>query len=266
MRDLGKRNLLGVLVDAVDRETAVERVLAAARSRRPLAVSALAVHGVMAAVMDPGLRQRVNRLDLAAPDGQPVRWGLNLLHGTGLREPVRGTNFAVDVVARAATDALPVFFYGSRPEVLQALVSNLQLQFPTLFVAGTRPSLFRAASSGERDQVVDAIKASGARITFVGLGCPRQEIFVSDLRDALGMPVLAVGAAFDYIAGTLTEPPDRVGRLGLEWLWRLAHEPRRLWRRYLLLNPAYLLALGMQALGIWRPNTASDPRPASLPL
>jgi N-acetylglucosaminyldiphosphoundecaprenol N-acetyl-beta-D-mannosaminyltransferase len=266
MRDLGKRNLLGVLVDAVDRKIAVERVLTAARAGQPLAVSALAVHGVMAAVMDPGLRQRVNHLDVAVPDGQPVRWGLNLLHGVGLREPVRGTDLAVDVSARAAADGLPVFFYGSRPEVLQALASNLQHRFPALKIAGTRPSLFRAASPGEKDQVADAIKKSGAQITFVGLGCPRQEVFVSELRDALGMPVLAVGAAFDYIAGTLREPPARLSSMGLEWLWRLAHEPRRLGRRYLLLNPAYLLGLGLQALGIWRPNPATDPRPVSLPL
>jgi N-acetylglucosaminyldiphosphoundecaprenol N-acetyl-beta-D-mannosaminyltransferase len=266
MRNLGKHNLLGVLVDAVDQEMAVERVIAAATSRRPLAVSAIAVHGVMEAVMDPGLRHRVNRLDLVAPDGQPVRWGLNLLYRADLGEPVRGTDLAVDVCGRAAVDALPVFFYGSRPAVLRALSSNLKRRFPTLAVAGTHPSLFRPARLGEQDGIVETIKASGARITFVGLGCPRQEIFVSELRDALGMPVIAVGAAFDYLAGTIPEPPVQVRRLGLEWLWRLLHEPRRLWRRYLLLNPAYLVALGFQAFGIWRPNVSTGPRATGLPL
>lgn len=266
MRDLGKRNLLGVLIDAVDRETAVERVIAAARASRPLAASAFAVHGVMEAVIDPGLRHRVNRLDLAVPDGQPVRWGLNLLHRTNLREPVRGMDLAVDVCARAAADALPVFFYGSRPEVLRALVSNLRRRFPALVVAGTHPSLFRLAGAGERDAIADTIKRSGARITFVGIGCPRQEIFVSELRDALEMPVIAVGAAFDYIAGTLPEPPAEFRRLGLEWIWRLMHEPRRLWRRYLLFNPAYLFGLFLQAFGVWRPSASSDSGTASLPL
>jgi N-acetylglucosaminyldiphosphoundecaprenol N-acetyl-beta-D-mannosaminyltransferase len=266
MPNLGKRNLLGVLIDAVDRETAVEQVMAGARTRSPLAASALAVHGVMEAVIDPGLRHRVNRLDVAAPDGQPVRWGLNLLHGTDLHEPVRGTDLAVDVCARAAAEALPVYFYGSRPEVLQALVSNLRARFPTLVIAGTRPSLFRVAGPGERDAIARTIKSSGARITFVGLGCPRQEIFVSELRDFLEMPVVGVGAAFDYIAGTLPAPPHEMRRLGLEWLWRLMHEPRRLWRRYLLFNPAYLCGLVLQAFGVWRSTPPRDPGSASLPL
>ncbi len=103
------------------------------------------------------------------------------------------------------------------------------------------------------------IRASGARICFVGLGCPRQEVFVWAMRDRLAMPALAVGAAFDYHAGLQAEPPHWVQRWGLQWLWRLAAEPTRLWRRYLLLNPAYLALLAAQRLRIWRPKQVGTP-------
>ncbi len=253
MRDLGKRNLLGVLIDAVDREAAVQRVVDAAVARRGLAVSALAVHGVMTGRGDPGRQGLLNELDLVVPDGQPVRWGLNLLHRTRLRSAVRGTDLTLGVLEAAAENDLPVFFYGSRQEVVDSLAANLRGRFPRLRVAGTEPSKFRAVSPEERRAIVARIRDSGARIAFVGLGCPRQEVFVHELHSELSMPLLAVGAAFDYLAGSLRQPPRAVQRAGLEWLWRLALEPRRLWRRYLLLNPAYLSLLALQAARVWRP-------------
>ena len=108
------------------------------------------------------------------------------------------------------------------------------------------------------------IKASGARITFVGLGCPRQEVFTYEFRLALGMPALAVGAAFDYHAGLVPEPPRVLQRAGLQWLVRLLQDPRRLWRRYLLLNPAFLALLAAQWSRVWRPNVSGHPPTAEL--
>lgn len=253
MVDLGKQNVLGVLIDAVDREVAVERVLAAARSASSYGVSALAVHGVMAAVRDESLRRRVNELELVVPDGQPVRWALNMLHGTKLDASVRGTDLALAVLRRTAEEGLPAFFYGSRREVLEAIVARLAREFPSLPIAGSEPSLFRAATRDEQDAIAVRIRRSGARILFVGLGCPRQELFVHAMRESLGIPALAIGAAFEYLGGTLREPPVVVRRYALEWAWRLGLEPRRLWRRYLLLNPAYLTLLALQRAGLFRP-------------
>lgn len=253
MRDLGKHNLLGVLVDAVDREAAVRRIVDAAVERKPFAVSALAVHGVMTG-RDPAQRQRLNRFDLLVPDGQPVRWGLNLLYKTRLLETVRGSDLTLQLVERAAALRLPIFFYGSRQDVLDALVANLRRRYPGIQVAGAEPSKFRRISVEEQLALVARIEDSGARIVFVGLGCPRQETFVSRLRDELSLPLIAVGAAFDYLSGSLRQPPRVVQRVGLEWLWRLMLEPRRLWRRYVLLNPAYLSLLVLQAARLWRPT------------
>ena len=264
MKDLGKRNVLGVLVDVADQEGAVARVLQAARARRPLACTALAVHGVMTGVDDPVHRYRLNHFDLATPDGQPVRWALNWLYRAGLERNTHGSGLMLGVCERAASEGLPIYLYGSTPVVLGRLVAALRQRFPSLLVAGSEPSKFRRTSSDEKRELVDRIRASGAAIVFVGLGCPRQEVFCYEMRNLVPVPLIAVGAAFDYLAGHLPEPPAGASRLGLEWLWRLVHEPKRLWRRYVLLNPAYLCLLSLQVLRVWRPDIdGTKPPPAT---
>jgi exopolysaccharide biosynthesis WecB/TagA/CpsF family protein len=248
-----------VLVDEVDYRSATARVLDAARHNRPYGVTALAVHGVMTAAFDRSHRYRINHLDMVTPDGQPVRWALNLLHGTRLPDRVYGPTLTLDVLAAAADEGLPVYFYGSRREVLDALVAEVGRRFPNLVVAGAEPSKFRSLDAEEKREVMAQIRASGAKITLVGLGCPRQEVFAYESSRALGMPVLAVGAAFDYHSGFVSEPPSWVQSVGLQWLARLLQEPRRLWRRYLLLNPAYLALLACQALHLWKPDVAGSP-------
>jgi N-acetylglucosaminyldiphosphoundecaprenol N-acetyl-beta-D-mannosaminyltransferase len=252
MIDRGKHNLLGVGVDAVDYAGATARIIAAARERRPLAVSALAVHGVMTGVLDAAHRYRLNRFDLICPDGQPVRWGLNLLHRAKLRERVYGPQLMLEVCRAAAAEGLPIFLLGGDTPILERLSHNLTQQTPGLEIAGIRPSKFRKLTPAEWDELVQEIRASGARIMFVGLGCPRQEVFAFEVRDAVSIPTLAVGAAFNFHSGLLPQAPPLMQRWGLEWLYRLVQEPRRLWRRYLLLNPAYLTLLALQKLGLHR--------------
>lgn len=252
MLDRGKQNLLGVRVDAVDYEAAVERLLSAARQRRPATATALAVHGVMTGALDLVHRHRLNRLDLVVPDGQPIRWGLNLLYGTGLADRVYGPTLMLELCTAAAEEGLPVFLYGSSEAVSDRLAVRLLERFPGLGLAGRSPSRFRRVSTEEKAAIIDRIRASGAALVFVGLGCPRQEVWAYEYGPELGVPVVAVGAAFDFLAGLLPQAPAWLQRKGLEWLFRLWHEPRRLWRRYLLLNPAYLLLLGLQWSGLRR--------------
>ena len=250
MIDGGKRNLLGVLIDVVDYEAAVERIIAAAQAGQPMGVSALAVHGVMTGVLDRTHRSRLNQLELVVPDGQPVRWALNLLHRSKLRDRVYGPNLTLLVCRRAAEERLPIYIYGSRAEILTALTTNLIRRFPGLQVAGFQPSKYRQITAGEKRQVIEQIRGSGAKIVLLGLGCPRQETWAYECREALSMPVLAVGAAFDFHAGRLRQAPELLQRYGLEWAFRLSVEPRRLWRRYLLLNPSYLLLVLCQLTSI----------------
>jgi exopolysaccharide biosynthesis WecB/TagA/CpsF family protein len=266
MIDGGKKNIIGVRIDAVDYEAATERIVQAAHAGRPLSVSALAVHGLMTGVLDGEHRFRLNAFDLLVPDGQPVRWAINWLHGAALADRVYGPNLMLCVCERAAAEGLPVFLFGGTAELLQALESRLVARFPGLRIAGVQPSRFRQLSPAERDDTIAGIRASGAALTLVGLGCPRQEVWAFEFRDALSMPVLAVGAAFNFHSGLLPQAPPLVGRLGLEWLFRLVQEPRRLWRRYVLLNPLYLGLVTLQLLGLRRfdPDDVRQPRRESL--
>ncbi|MBO3742019.1 WecB/TagA/CpsF family glycosyltransferase [Actinoplanes flavus] len=256
----GKRNVLGVLVDATDYATATAQIIEAARERRGFAVTALAVHGVMTGVEDPAHNARLNSFDLVTPDGQPVRWALNVLHRAGLTDRVYGPELTLRVVEQAAAEGLPVYLYGSTEPTLERLVPALMGMFPSLRIAGVEASKFRKSEPGEAEAIAERIKASGARVVLVGLGCPRQEIFTYAMRPLLDMPLLAVGAAFDYHAGLLKNPPAWMQRYALEWLWRLGLEPKRLWKRYVLLNPAYLSRLAAQRLGLWK---ATPPAPAT---
>ena len=259
----GKRSVLGVLVDVTDYTDATSRILQAARERRGFAVTALAVHGVMTGVQDPAHNARLNSFDLVTPDGQPVRWGLNVLHSAGLTDRVYGPTLTLKVVEAAAAEGLPVYLYGSTEPTLAKLVPALEAMFPALKIAGVEASKFRKSEPGEAAAIAERIKASGARVVLVGLGCPRQEVFTYAMRPLLDMPLLAVGAAFDYHAGLLKNPPAWMQKYALEWLWRLGLEPKRLWRRYVLLNPAYLTRLAAQKSGLWK---ATPPAPATEPV
>ena len=255
MHNAGKRNVLGILIDVVDYQGAEDAIIRAAVERKTMSVSALAVHGLMTGALDREQKFRLNQFSLLVPDGQPVRWALNWLHGAPLRERVYGPNLMLRVCARAAAEGLPVYFYGSTPETLLSLKESLQLRFPGLVIAGIESSQFRRLSLIEREQLAERIRSSGAAIVFVGLGCHRQEVFVYEFRELVSMPLLAVGAAFPFLAGIVPQAPLWMQKFGLEWLFRLWSEPRRLWRRYLFLNPTYLFLLSLQILGLSRFRT-----------
>ncbi|MBD2015930.1 WecB/TagA/CpsF family glycosyltransferase [Microcoleus sp. FACHB-53] len=260
--DEGKRNVLGVRVDAVNYEAAVHKIIAAARQGKKLSVSALAVHGVMTGVLDETHRYRLNRLDLVCPDGQPVRWAVNLLYKLKLPDRVCGPVLMLKICERAAQEGLPIYLYGSRPEILEALSKNLCDRFPKLIIAGSQPSRFRQVSIQEKQQIVEQIRQSGAAMVFAGLGCPRQEVWVYEYSQDLAMPVMAVGAAFDFHAGRISQAPVFMQRWGLEWFYRLMQEPTRLWRRYVFLNPLYISLFILQFFKVvyFNPANAKPPR------
>ena len=263
MIDQGKFNVVGVNVCAVDYEAAVAKIVDAARERRPLGVSALAVHGVMTGVMDNVHRHRLNQLELIVPDGQPVRWALNLLHGCKLKDRVYGPNLMLKTCEAAAENGIPIFLFGGKPELLADLSGKLLEKFPSLKIAGQLPSKFRTLEADEKQSVIDTINASGAAITMVGLGCPRQEVWAYEFRNDLRMPVLAVGAAFNFHAGQLAQAPPAMQKYGLEWFYRLTREPRRLWRRYIILNPYYASLVALQWVGLRKFDPDATQKPTT---
>ena len=252
MIDRGRHNLLGVQINAVDYESAIEQIIQAAMTQKTFGVSALAVHGVMCGVLDPKHRHRLNQLELIVPDGQPVRWGLNLLHGTKMKDRVYGPDLMFKTCQAAADSGISVYLYGSTHDVLTDLKTNLMARIPNLVIAGHQASRFRTMSPAEKTEDIRNIQESGAGITFVGLGCPRQEVWTYEFKDHLRMPVLAVGAAFAIHSGNLAQAPPFMQKMGLEWCYRLVREPRRLWKRYCFLNPYYLWLLMIQKTGLKR--------------
>ncbi|WP_459557989.1 WecB/TagA/CpsF family glycosyltransferase [Lacunimicrobium album] len=257
----GRKNILGIQIDAVDYEGAVEAVTNAAKNKQPFAISALAVHGVMTGVLDRVHRYRLNDLEMVVPDGQPVRWALNLLHGAKLPDRVYGPTLTLKVCERAAKEGLPIFLFGGTQDLLNLLKTRLEEKFPGILIAGMKASKFRRLNEQERDELVEEIKATGAAITLCGIGCPRQEVWAFEFRKRLSMPVLAVGAAFNFHAGLLPQAPPLMQDYGFEWLFRLVQEPKRLWRRYLYLNPLYASLFAAQYLHVWRPNLKDADQP-----
>ena len=250
MIDRGCHNILGVNINAVDYDAAVAKIVDAANQRTPLGVSALAVHGVMTGVTDDIHRHRLNSLELIVPDGQPVRWALNFLHATQLEDRVYGPDLMLKTCEAAAEAQIPIFLFGGKQELLDALQTKLLTKFPSLKIAGTMASRFRTVSEREKQEIVQTILDSGAAITMVGLGCPRQEVWAYEFKNQLNMPVLAVGAAFNFHAGQLAQAPPNLQKYGLEWAFRLYKEPKRLWQRYLILNPYYVYLLFLQSTGL----------------
>lgn len=241
-----KVDVLGVAVSATDHDAAVAGILDAARARRSCAVTALAVHGVVECVRDPALAEAVNGFDLVAPDGQPVRWAMNALHRVGLPDKVPGPDLVDEVCAGAAREGIGVYLFGSTAETLRRMRESLTRRHPGLVVAGSQPDRFREATAGEDAADVARINASGAGIVLVGRGCPRQERWVAAHHGRVHAAMLGVGAAFDYHAGTLRRAPGWMQRAGLEWVHRLAQEPRRLARRYLVTNATFTWLVGRQ--------------------
>jgi exopolysaccharide biosynthesis WecB/TagA/CpsF family protein len=257
---VNREPILGIGVDAIGPDRATAILIEAAKDHRPLSATALAVHGLMTGWREPEFRNVLSRMGLVLADGQPVRWALNWLFSADLAERVYGPGLMIDLCEAAAAGGIPVFLYGSTDEVLDGLTRNLTNLFPDLEIAGVSPSAFGPLDRAAQEEVAGRIGESGARLCFVGTGCPRQEMFAERIAPMVGTPVVAVGAAFDFHAGSKAMAPGWMQAAGLEWLFRLSREPRRLWRRYLTLNPAYLLLLLGQRLGLPVSRKSSENR------
>jgi N-acetylglucosaminyldiphosphoundecaprenol N-acetyl-beta-D-mannosaminyltransferase len=212
-------------------------------------LTAAAVNLVMSARDAPETMDAVLDATLAVPDGQPLVWALRLLgHSAATR--VYGPDLMARHCAHAASRGTPIYLYGGRSEEALALLTDRLLErFPQLRIAGGYSPPFRELTAEERERVIAAIDDSGAKVVWVGTGQPKQELWMHEMRPRLRAPLLVgVGAAFDFHAGIVSQAPPWMQRNGLEWLYRLSREPRRLWRRYLTQNPRFLVGFARQYL------------------
>lgn len=215
--------------------------------REKATVSAAAVNLVMSAREHERVARAVASLTLVVPDGQPLVWALKLL-GTPTASRIYGPELMARFLARSTTRGYSHFLYGGRsPEALATLEARLAARFPGLVIAGSYCPPFRELLPSERAELVARINGSGADVVWVGIGQPKQELWMAELRATLEPPLLCgVGAAFDFHAGLVRQAPPLLGSLGLEWAWRLALEPRRLWRRYARYNPRFIASFARQ--------------------
>jgi N-acetylglucosaminyldiphosphoundecaprenol N-acetyl-beta-D-mannosaminyltransferase len=189
----------------------------------------------------------VNAADLVVPDGVPLVWMMRRL-GFPQQERVYGPDLTLRILEAAAQEGIPVGFYGSTPQTLERLLENLRRRFPALQVAYRCSPPFRPLTPEEDETVVREINASGTRVLFVGLGCPKQERWMAAHKGRVQAVMMGVGAAFDFLAALKPQAPRWMQRAGLEWLFRLLSEPRRLWRRYFYHNPRFAVLALLQLL------------------
>jgi len=237
----------------VDYESASEIILDKAKNNISFGVSALAVHGLITSLRDTTLRKEINKIDLIVPDGQPIRWVINSFYNVGLKDRVYGPELTLRVLEKSNNLGLHVFLYGSTNHTLERFKIFIQENFPEIKICGVHVDRFREASHDEDCMDIEKINQSKANVVLVGRGCPRQEIWVANHIGKINAVMMAVGAAFDFHAGTVRQAPGWMQNSGLEWLFRLYQEPRRLWIRYLVTNTLFIFAFFKHKFILRRP-------------
>jgi len=247
-------NILGVGVSAITLEMAVEIIEEWIACREPHYVCVTGFHGVMESWRDKGLRRIHNRAGLVTPDGMPLVW-LSRLKGFRHVERVYGPDLMLALCERSVARGYRHFFYGGAEGVPEQLAKVLSRRFPGLVVVGTCSPPFRPLTPGEDEEIVQMINEAGPDIVWVGLSTPKQERWMAEHVGRLVAPVLiGVGAAFDFLTGRKPQAPRWMQRAGLEWLFRLLTEPRRLWKRYLPNIPIFWILVFLQHLRVINPT------------
>ncbi len=255
-------SILGVNVSVAPFESTAVTLVEMARtpsnngSRYACATS---VHGLIEADRDPEFRRILNKAAFVVPDGMPLVWFGRLRRHREM-ERVYGPSLMKRVCALSAEHGLRHFFYGGAPGVADDLARRMAGEFPGLQVAGTYCPPFRTLRDDELDQIANVINDAGAQIVWVGLSTPKQERWISAVRDKLESKVLvSVGAAFDFHTGRVRQAPNWMQASGLEWIFRLSREPRRMWRRYAYNNPRFVYLATLQLAGLKDFSDHDDP-------
>lgn len=232
-------SVIGIPIDVISWAGAQNQLMTWASARSSRYVCICNVHSVVSATQDPAYRQAIEQSDMATPDGAPVAWTLRK-KGFESQPRVNGPDLMWALCADAQAQGVSIGLYGSRSCTLDLLTATLKTHFPALKIGYCVSPPFRTLNEAEDQAIVQEINASGVGLLFVGLGCPKQELWMAAHRGRIQAVMLGVGAAFDYHAGTISRAPKWMRSWGLEWLHRLLSEPRRLWRRYFGTNSLFI--------------------------
>ena len=229
----------GAHIDVLNWESALHHLHVWASQQQSRYICICNVHSLVTASQKSQFSTVINNADMATPDGAPVAWLMRLMvHADQQR--INGPDLMWKYCEQAQYRNESIFFYGSSEQTLALLQDKLLMAFPTLKIAGAISPPFRKLTSEEDAAIIDEINASGAGTVWVSLGCPKQEFWMAEHRGKINAVMIGVGAAFDYHAGTLKRAPLWMQNYGLEWFYRLATEPRRLWKRYLVTNTLFI--------------------------
>jgi N-acetylglucosaminyldiphosphoundecaprenol N-acetyl-beta-D-mannosaminyltransferase len=252
-------SVLGVEVSAVDTPGAIGEIDRWIRQGHRGYVTLTSVHGIMESTRDPEVQRAHNAAGLVLADGTPLLWALRR-GGFKSAACVRGADLMLALFAHSEKTGYRHFLYGALPRTLKLLSCNLERRFPAARIAGVFAPPFRPPGAAEDEGVIEAINASGAEIVWVGISTPKQELWMARHRGRLSAPVLiGVGAAFDFHSGLARQAPRWLRGTGLEWVYRMAAEPRRLGKRYLRNNPAFVMRLAAERLGLRTDAKARSP-------
>ncbi len=247
---MNRVNVLGVGISVLNLQTALAEIADAIRSRRKGYICVTGVHGVMEAQSDESFRAILNGAFLCTPDGMPMVWVGKFGGHSGMRR-VYGPDLMLDICAWSQDNPCRHFFFGGAPGVADQLAENLKARFPKLEVAGTFTPPFRPLNADEQNELREKVRAARPDIFWVGLSTPKQEKFMAEYLPKLDATLMiGVGAAFDFLSGRVKQAPRWMQRSGLEWLYRLCSEPRRLAGRYLRNNPVFVAKIALQLAGL----------------
>jgi len=244
-----RARVVSLMPDVLDHEIAIGRIVHLVNEKRGAYVCFSTVHMVMESHDSAEFAAKVNGADMIVTDGMPLVW---MLRAQGKRnsERVRANDLMIMLCKYAAENNISVGFYGGKQEVIDAIVARADREMPDLRIVYAFSPPFHPLTDEEDDRITAEINAAAPDVLFMGLGCPQQENWMAAHRDRLDTVMLGVGASFDFFAGNVKESPEWLGGLGLEWLYRLTQEPKRLWRRYLVLNPRFMWQAFLQLSGL----------------
>lgn len=248
---LNNRYILGMRVDATNYNKATNQVIQWVKNNESRYVCIANVHMTMEAYDNPEFQKVVNSADMVTPDGMPLVWTLRRL-GIKIDDRVYGPTLMLHVCEAAEKHGIPIGLYGGSSETLEALKKNLKNKYTNIKIVYSYSPPFRSLTPEEDQQIVTDINALGVKILFVGLGCPKQEYWMNSHQKQFKLVMLGVGAAFDFHAGKIKQAPRWMQNIGIEWLFRLIMEPKRLWKRYLKHNPRFVVLIILQLFKTWK--------------
>lgn len=245
---MDKHNILGIKISSYKLDEIIKKIINSSLKNISLSVAPIASHSVIESQFDNNLKNILNKFDLVLPDGQSLIWAERFLYKTSVHKRVYGPDLLLKLCARCEKEKIKVIFYGNHTDLVS---QKLKEKYPKLVITALPDLNYKKISNTDVDFLLKTLSKYKKSIIFIGIGSPAQHFLLAKLKK-IKTPVIAVGAAFDFLGGTKKQAPIWMRKLGLEWLFRLIQEPKRLWKRYLLIAPAFVLLVLIHKFSLWK--------------